>query len=372
MSCELQSYIQSLKLVHFRNYLKAELESDGKSVILLGENGAGKTNILEAVSLLSKGPGMRNVNADCMQNNISTVPWLVSYKIVRNDDRLSVDITRKNNRRQISIDGKDGLYGSLHKILRIVWLMPQLDHILLKAPTERLKFFDRIVNIFDGNYLPNMVKYEKAKRDRKRILQECPQNNKWITSLEAVMSISGTCIAMIRRKVLETLHTTLLQNGNESAFFKFLINFESNVFNILDNNIETTVQKYSELLHNSRSIDASRQCTTFGIHKDNFQILHEGKSLVASSCSTGEQKVLLLSLLLTAATAKHQIDGQAPIMLLDDVMSHLDFKHREELVEILKRLSCQAWITDVDTKNFKQFQDYFQCFRIAENSIQKM
>ncbi|MFV9838792.1 MAG: DNA replication/repair protein RecF [Aaplasma endosymbiont of Hyalomma asiaticum] len=372
MSCEFQSYIQSLKLVHFRNYLKAELESDGKSVILLGENGVGKTNILEAVSLLSKGPGMRNVNTDCMQNNISSVPWLVSYKIVRNDDRLSVDITRKNNRRQISIDGKDGLYGSLHKILRIVWLMPQLDHILLKAPTERLRFFDRIVNIFDENYLLNMVKYEKAKRDRKRILHECPQNHKWLSSLETVMSNSGVRIAIIRHRVLETLHSTLSQNENASAFFKFLISFESEVFNLLGNDIETTIQKYSELLHNNRSIDSCRQCTTFGVHKDNFQILHEGKSLAASSCSTGEQKVLLLSLLLTAATAKHRIDGQAPIMLLDDVMSHLDFKHREELIEILKRLNCQAWMTDVDTKNFKQFQDHFQCFRIAENSIQKV
>ena len=369
MPCEFQSYIQSVKLVHFRNYLKAELVSNGKSVILLGENGVGKTNILEAVSLLSKGPGMRNVSADCMQNNVSHVPWMISYKIVRDKDCFSVDITRKNNRRYVAIDGKEGLYSSLHRILRIVWLMPQLDHILLKAPTERLRFFDRIVNIFDGNYLPHMVKYEKAKRDRKRVLKECPQNYKWLASLESIMSDSGTHIAQIRHRVLKTLHSTLSSNEHKSAFFKFLINFDSKVFHLLDNNIENTKLKYSELLQNNRPIDTARQCTTFGVHNDNFQILHEEKSLVASSCSTGEQKVLLLSLLLTAATAKHKIDGQAPIMLLDDVMSHLDSKHKEELVDILKHLNCQAWMTDVDTKNFKQFQDYFQCFHIANNCM---
>ncbi|QLL67216.1 DNA replication/repair protein RecF [Anaplasma phagocytophilum str. Norway variant1] len=371
MSCKFQSYVQGVKLVNFRNYSKVELESNGKSVVLLGENGVGKTNILEAVSLLSKGPGLRNVSADCMQNSGTTIPWLVHYNIVGNGEFFSVDITKKNNKRSVTIDEKASLYSTLHKILCILWLVPQLDHILLKAPTERLRFFDRMVHIFDKDYSLHMVKYEKAKRDRKKILQESPHNHHWLSSLEEIMSTSGVHIAKIRQHVLETLHATLAENSSNSTFFKFIIRLESKVFELLDNP-DKAVDAYAERLRSNRNIDAARQCTTFGVHNDNFQVFNEKKDLVASSCSTGEQKILLLSLLLTAATAKHKIDGQAPIMLLDDIMSHLDPQHRKELMSIIEHLGCQVWITDVDEKNFEGFRENFQYFYVANNNVCKM
>ncbi|QJC27923.1 DNA replication and repair protein RecF [Anaplasma platys] len=370
MTCLFQSFVDSIKLVNFRNYTKAELHSNGKSVVLLGENGAGKTNVLEALSVLSKGPGLRGVSAECMQNNASSTPWLVNYKIRRPEGLCTIDIARKNNQRAVTIDEKASLYSKLHSLLCIVWLVPQLDHILLKAPTERLRFFDRIVHIFDKDYSQHMVKYEKAKRSRKQLLREYPLNHNWLTSLENIMSISGVHIAQTRRNVLETLHAILLSHGQSSSFFKFSIQLNSKAFEFL--NMPDAVQLFADNLKNSRETDAIRQCTTFGVHNDNFQIFHENKNLVASNCSTGEQKILLLSLLLTAAIAKHNADGQPPIMLLDDIMSHLDTTHREELMFIIKDLGCQAWITDVDTNNFNGFEKDFQYFHIEDNKISKL
>lgn len=370
MSRLFQSFVDSIKLVNFRNYAKAELRSEGKSVVLLGENGAGKTNVLEAISLLSKGPGLRSVSAECMQNNASSTPWLVNYRISRPEGLCTVDIARRNNQRAVTIDEKASLYNKLHSLLCIVWLVPQLDHILLKAPTERLRFFDRIVHIFDKDYSQHMVKYEKAKRSRKQLLREYPVNSNWLTSLENIMSISGVQIAQTRHKVLETLHAILRTNRQASSFFKFSIQLDSRVSEFLD--AQEAVQIFADKLRNSREMDTARQCTTFGVHNDNFQIFHENKNLIASNCSTGEQKILLLSLLLTAAIAKHNTDGRPPIMLLDDIMSHLDTNHREELMFIIKELGCQAWITDVDIRNFKGFQEDFQYFHIENNKISKI
>ena len=367
MRYDSQSCIKSIKLVHFRNYERAELDSEGKSVVILGKNGSGKTNILEALSLLSKSTGIRNANAECMQNNWSSTPWTLHYKVLVDKVSSSISISRKDNRRSILVDGKASTYGTLHKTLCIIWLIPQLDHILLKAPSERLKFLDRVVHIFDEDYALHVVKYEKAKRDRKRVLLESPDNHHWLSVLEDIMSVSGIYIASTRLRVLTALKNIADRAVIRAPFLKCIVDVKSEVFPLLDT--EDAIGRYKEQLHRNRSIDAVKATTSFGIHNDNFQIIHRDKKIVASNCSTGEQKILLLSLLLMASTSKYLEHGQAPIVLLDDIMSHLDKYHKEELILSISGIGCQMWITDVDEKNFEEFHDNFKYFHICENKI---
>ncbi|ACZ48864.1 recombination protein F [Anaplasma centrale str. Israel] len=368
MSSSSRSCIQSIKLCNFRNYTRAELETHGCSVVLLGKNGSGKTNILEAISLLSKGPGLRNVSADCMQNHESGTPWRVHHTVLSGSTQFSVSVTKHENKRRLFIDEKAGLYSTLHNMLCIVWLMPQLDHVLLKAPSERLRFFDRVVHVFDKDYASHIVRYERARRDRRKVLREAPQDLNWLASLENVMAISGVYIAQTRLNALRILQQTMADNNIDSPFLKFTIHLDSGVFELLESQ-EHAVSQYMQRLKQSRAQDMHGQLTSFGVHNDHFQISHADKNLTASSCSTGEQKILLLSLLLTAAITKHRVHSQAPIMLLDDIMSHLDYTHRQELVQTIKSVGCQTWITDVDERNFEGLEQCFMRFRITDNDI---
>ncbi|MGN7661188.1 MAG: DNA replication/repair protein RecF [Anaplasma sp.] len=368
MVCSPHSCVQSIKLRNFRNYTKAELESGDQSVVLFGRNGAGKTNVLEAISMLSKGSGLRNASPDCMQNCSSETPWGVHHTILSGGTQSSVSIIKHEQKRRLQIDKKAGLYCTLHNILCIVWLIPQLDHTLLKTPSERLRFFDRVVHIFDKDYSTHMVRYERAKRDRRKVLQEAPQNHNWLSSLEHIMATSGLHIAQTRCAVLKILQNTAANNEVCSPFLEFAINLESKVFALLEDQ-ENAVDLYLWHLKEGRAKDMSRPLTSFGIHNDHFQMFNTNKNLAANSCSTGEQKILLLSLLLTAATAKRRIHNQAPIMLLDDIMSHLDSVHKTELTHTIRNIGCQAWITDVDGNNFEDAGQHFRRFHVAENRI---
>ncbi|MGN7678689.1 MAG: DNA replication/repair protein RecF, partial [Anaplasma sp.] len=317
----------------------------------------------------SKGPGLRNASPDCMQNCSSETPWGVHHTILSGGTQSSVSITRHEQKRRLQIDKKAGLYSTLHNILCIVWLIPQLDHTLLKTPSERLRFFDRVVHIFDKDYSMHMVKYERARRDRRKVLNEAPHNHNWLSSLEHIMATSGLHIAQTRRAVLQTLRDTATDNEVYSPFLKFAINLESKVFALLEEDQENAMDLYLWRLKEGRTKDMSGQLTSFGIHNDHFQMFNINKNLAANSCSTGEQKILLLSLLLTAATAKRRIHNQAPIMLLDDIMSHLDSVHKAELTHTIRDIGCQAWITDVDNNNFEGAGQHFRRFHVADNRI---
>ncbi|QLK50131.1 DNA replication/repair protein RecF [Ehrlichia ruminantium] len=368
MLCTYGSYIQNLRLINFRNYLNIELDTSSKSVVLLGKNGAGKTNILEAISLLSKGTGIRGVSMESMQNSSSDLPWSVSYHIHNQNSIYPIVIAKGNNKRSILISNKNHNYITLHKIISVVWLIPQLDHIFLKSQSERLKFFDRVVHIFDTNYTSYIIKYNKAKQDRNKLLRSNSVDNFWLSSLESIMAENGIKIAQIRLNVVQILQNVLSKNNLSNSFFKAVIEIKSQVFPLLDN--ENSIENYKENLQKSRARDSSTNLVNFGVHNDNVQIFHLEKNLIANCCSTGEQKILLLSLVLSSVLAK-QDTGEYPILLLDDIMSHLDVYHQEKLLETIVSIKCQVWITDIDLKqqNFTKYKEHFKFFHVGDNNI---
>ncbi|MGN7618894.1 MAG: AAA family ATPase [Ehrlichia sp.] len=241
-----RSHISHLKLINFRNYSNLEIDTSNKSVVLLGKNGTGKTNILESISLLSKGTGIRGVNAETMQNSSSNSPWSISYQIHTQNGIYPITISRSNNKRSILISNKNQSYITLHKITNIVWLIPQLDHIFFKSQSERLKFFDRIAHIFDIKYASYIIKYNKAKQERSKLLRNNPLDNLWLSGLESIIAENGIHISRVRFKVLQTLQDSLLKNSTPYSLLKAIIKIQSQVFDLLSH--ENSVEIYKEHL----------------------------------------------------------------------------------------------------------------------------
>lgn len=211
-------YIKKLKLHNFRSHSNFELDSDDSSVVITGKNGIGKTNILEAISLLAKSNGMKKAKASEIQNRFSNEDWVVHYDFFNGMDFNSIGIAKSFDKKLIQIDGKtQSSYSSLYKISNVIWLIPQMDYVLLNSPSDRLKFLDRIVSLFEENYTCCYMKHRKAKRERSKLLRENTLDENWLSSLENIMAVNAVSILRMRSSVLKTLQDTI--DNHSSEFF---------------------------------------------------------------------------------------------------------------------------------------------------------
>ncbi|AAW70717.1 DNA replication/repair protein RecF [Wolbachia endosymbiont of Brugia malayi] len=351
-------YIKKLKLSNFRNHLNFELDSDDSSVVIIGKNGIGKTNILEAISLLAKSNGMKKAKASEMQNRFSNKDWAVHYDFFNGADLNSIGIAKSFNKKLIQIGGKmQSSYSSLYRISNVIWLIPQMDYILLNSPSDRLKFLDRIVSLFEENYACYYMRYRKAKRERGRLLRENILNKSWLSSLENIMAVNAVNILDMRLSVLKMLQDTI--NSYSTQFFpKVSLKFNSQL------TLSDTAKYFQNRLRENREKDSLTGRITFCVNNDKFQVFCQRRDLPINLCSTGEQKLLLLSIILSSVKARCIHYNKAPLLLLDDIMSHLDKYYRKVLIEEMLSIRCQAWITDVDQNNFGNYIDYFKTIEL--------
>ncbi len=355
-------YIKSLKLYNFRNYLDFELNCDEHSVVLLGNNGAGKTNILEAISLLSKGRGMRNASVSEMQNNSIDAKWAAHYTFFDGNDLNSVGIASNGDRRLIKVNNKtQSNYSLLNTLSDVIWFMPQMDCILLKGPSERLRFFDRIVSTFKEKYALYFIKYRRAKTERSRLLKENILDDNWLKSLEDIMASCGTHISSMRFSVLQVLQEAINQDST-NFLPKATLKLDTQL--LKEKDFDESVSYYKGYLKHNREKDSLYNRVSFGVHNDNFQIFYQQKQLSSSLCSTGEQKLLLLSVIIASVKVRYT---KPPILLLDDVISHLDEKYRKVILKEILDIGCQTWISDVNYKNFLEYSKSFEFFTIENN-----
>lgn len=355
--------VKSLKLHNFRNYLNTELNCDGHSVVIVGNNGIGKTNILEAVSLLSKGRGIRGANTSEIRNSSTNIDWITHYNFFDGNNLNSIGIAGKQDRKLISINGKiQSNYSLLNELSDVVWFDPQMDYILLKGPSERLKFFDRIVSTFKEKYALYFIKYRRAKSERSKLLKENILDDSWLNGLEDIMASCGAHISLMRFSVLQTLQKTInqdLANFLPKATLELVTQLPK------EKNFDEVVSYYKNCLRQTRTKDSLYNRVSFGVHNDNFQIFHQQKQLASHLCSTGEQKLLLLSTVMASVKARHT----SPILLLDDVMSHLDKQHRKAILEEILNIGCQTWISDINDQNFLEYKGSFKFFTVKDNQI---
>ena len=352
-------YISSLTLSHFRSHKVSKLSLDGRPVVVFGNNGTGKTNILEAVSLFSPGRGIRRASAKDVTRNPEAIGWKIEGKVTNSISENEIVITSENGQaRQLLLDGKKASIMKLGQILRIVWLVPSMDKIWTEGSSGRRQFLDRLTLSYFPKHAEVSLLYEKAMKERNRLLKEKIYNDQWYNALEIEMAKSAVSIQKSRIQAIQYL--TEAQNqltGNFPKAELLLIDPEQNIITDEDEAVRA--------LKCSRQNDMIIGRTSVGPHKSDLQAIYLNKSMPAKDSSTGEQKALLISIILSNAKSLAKISNVSPIVLLDEVSAHLDNKRRAALYDEICQLGVQAWMTGTELELFSELKDKAQFIEVT-------
>lgn len=377
---------------NFRNYSSLSLEFSDQATIFYGANGSGKTNILEALSYLTSGRGLRRASLNDVvqvgfedggfsifsqiQHEFDTVKIGVGAQPTINslaDDENGTDRQATKYSKNIRIDGESHKNSTvLGDYVRAIWLTPSLDRLFTGPANERRKFFDRFVTGFDPSHNARTSRFEKAMRERNKLLEKNILDDVWLSGVEAQMAEQAVAIAAARREV--ALHLSALLNaGSQSAFPFARIAMQGDLEQLIGEKPAIEVEDiYLKKLKDNRPYDQMSGRTQFGPHKSDLLAWHGTKNIEAKKCSTGEQKALLIAVLLAHAKLVDQVSGDAVlIMLLDEITAHLDAHRRAALFEELGDLNAQLFMTGTDKSLFSAITDTSNMFEINDGRVIK-
>jgi DNA replication and repair protein RecF len=347
--------VTRLSLTDFRSYADALLAPGPGFVILTGENGAGKTNVLEAVSLLSPGRGLRSAALGEMARHDGAGGFAVAAR-VREVDIGTGAASAAPERRQVRINGVPASANSLSDWLSVLWLTPAMDRLFADAASGRRRFLDRLVLALRPDHAMHSARYDAAMRARNKLLaEEGPWDEAWLDALEARMGEHGTAIAEARAATVSALAERLAE-APESPFARPLIGLEGGD---------------SPNLALSRSRDAAAGRTLSGPHRADLLVSHAGKDQLAALCSTGEQKALLIGLILAHAELVAARTGRRPILLLDEIAAHLDPARRAALFARLAEAKGQVWMTGTEAALFAEIRSDSSWFEVANGAAHR-
>jgi len=352
-------YISNLTLSHFRSHKISKLSLDGRPVVVFGKNGTGKTNILEAVSLFSPGRGLRRATANDIKRNPEAIGWKIEGRVKNRISEYEISISSENGEpRRLFLDGKKASIMRLGQILRIVWLVPSMDRIWIEGSSGRRRFLDRLTLSYFPDHAEFSLSYEKAMRERNRLLKEKIYNDNWYTALEIEMAKSAVAIQKARLEAIKYLSEA--QNHLTGKFPKAdLLLVDS------DKIIITDKEEVIQALRNSRSSDMILGRTSVGPHKSDLQVVYADKLTLAKDCSTGEQKAILISIILANAKSLAKISDVSPIVLLDEVSAHLDKERQAALYNEICQLGVQAWMTGTGPELFSELKNKAQFIEVS-------
>lgn len=354
--------LTSLTLSHFRSHLRAELHLDGRPVAIHGNNGAGKTNILEAVSLFSPGRGLRRASAADMVRRPEALGWKLKAVLQAPDQAYEVETwSEEGAARQVRIDNKASNQIALGQICRVVWLVPVMDRLWVEAAEGRRRFLDRIALSFEPSHAEATLAYEKAMRERNKLLKEQIGDGAWYRVVEARMAEAGHRIHVVRQSAVQRL--TEAQKGAETAFPTAELELVQS-----EGEMPAAEADFVTALAEGRMRDMAAGRTLVGPHRSDLIGTYAHKGIAAKDCSTGEQKALLVSLVLANARALAASTGAPPILLLDEVAAHLDAGRRGALYDEICALGAQAWMTGTGPELFAELGDRAQRFEVSEQS----
>lgn len=338
-------HVAALTLSHFRSHRRARLSLDGRPVALFGPNGAGKTNLMEAVSLLSPGRGLRRAAAEEIIRRPEAIGWKITAGLAGPGPGHEVELTAEPGQPRVTtIDGKTAPQTALARLLRIVWLVPAQDRLWIEGADGRRRFLDRIALSFLPDHAEATLTYEKAMRDRNRLLKDQVGDARWYGALEAQMAEAAAAITANRRAAIARIGAA--QEGAATAFPAADLQLETDAL--------ITAADYAAAFADSRGRDIAAGRTLVGPHRADLSATYVDKAMPAAQCSTGEQKALLISLVLANARALRAETGAAPLVLLDEVAAHLDAGRRAALFDEICALGCQAWMTGTGPELFAE------------------
>lgn len=365
--------LNRLKLTDFRNYAQATLSLDPRHVVLTGDNGSGKTNLLEAVSFLSPGRGLRRaVLADVTRVGASG-GFSVFADIDGREGEVSIgtgiDGGEEGVSRRLRLNGTPAKsVEELTDHLNVLWLTPAMDGLFTGGASDRRRFLDRLVLSLDPAHGRRAADYERAMRSRNKLLSEGRFDPTWLSGIEVQMAELGIAMAAARTEMLGLL-TALIARSAETPFPSpdlalsgFLDERAGRPFAELEEEFLTT-------LRDNRHRDAAAGRTLTGPHRVDLLVRHREKNMDAERCSTGEQKALLVGLVLAHARLTADMTGHAPVMLLDEIAAHLDEGRRAALFTLVDGLGGQAFMTGTDRAMFSALGDRAQFFTISQGKI---
>ncbi|MDD2840504.1 MAG: DNA replication/repair protein RecF [Rickettsiales bacterium] len=353
----MNSYIKKLTLTNYRVYENNSFNFTPKINIIYGRNGIGKTNILEAISFLSAGKGFFNSNLNDVLK-IEKDNWTIFANIENNDIADTLAVFSENDdgclKKKIKINGNFvRSQEELSKIFNIIWLTPDMQNIFNDDKSIRRKFLDRIVYLLDNQHSSRVAKYEFLVKERMRVLQdECKFDKKWLSILENKIAEVGISIAVARNDIVRKMNTIL--SNYDFEFPKFTITLDGFFENLMLEDLKSieAEQKFKEILSNNREKDKETKRTNEGTHKTDLRLFYQKKNMDAQFCSTGEQKLFLVSLTILKALMCKENKKATPIILLDEVFSYLDKNKKLELFHELLKLNIQSFITGTDVSVF--------------------
>ncbi|MBX3567407.1 MAG: DNA replication/repair protein RecF [Rhizobiaceae bacterium] len=369
--------LRRLKLQDFRNYASLDLALDGRSVVFTGENGAGKTNLLEAVSLLAPGRGLRRAAYDEIARDGGSGGFAVHAAL---DGTLGpVEIgtgtagsIAPDGGRKVRINGAPARSAeAMLEWLRVVWLTPAMDALFTGPAGDRRRFLDRLVLAIDPRHGQRALDFEKAMRGRNRLLAEDSRDSAWLTAIEAQMAETGVAIAAARFELVRLITGIEAPVSSETAAFPGAgIALSGHLEERLARAAATDVEEaYREALRDGRGRDRAAGRTLDGPHRSDLLVTHLPKAMPAGLCSTGEQKALLVGLVLDHARLAAGISGLIPIVLLDEIAAHLDLRRRDALFALLADLGCQAIMTGTDRSLFAGLAGRAEFLAVAEGHV---
>ncbi len=371
------SIVEKLNLHSFRCYDSATLHGLQSGLIVLwGANGVGKTNILEALSLLVPGRGLRSARVSDIQNNSAGEPWAVSVILrtdygdeVRIGTGLDPNSNQGSEKRVVRINGKTARSQALlSKHLACVWLTPQMDRLFIDSGRERRKFLDRLVFTFDPGHSGRVIRYENALSQRSKLLREGKGEDIWLGALEQQMAETGVAIAAARLEYAQRL-IEACKAADDSSFPRACFSVKGWVEEWLERGDVPALEvegRFKDSLKQSRSRDALTGGALEGPHKSDLAVVYDAKNMPADQCSTGEQKALLIGIILAHSRLIKAERGVPPILLLDEVVAHLDEARRKALYEILHDLGAQCWLTGTEKALFSGINKDARFFNVAE------
>lgn len=370
--------ITRLTLTHFRNYRGASLTTTADQVVLVGPNGAGKTNCLEAISFLSPGRGLRRATLEDVANHEGDGSWAVSAEVEGALGLATLGTGIEPPRgdptttRRCRIDREPvGSAAAFGDHLRMVWLTPSMDGLFMGAASERRRFFDRLVLAIDSGHSARVSALDRSLRSRNRLLEDVRNaDSHWLDAIERETAELAIAVAAQRGQTALKLAAMLDARGATSAFPSAKLMLDGWMENALTSEPATAVEdRYRAILRDSRGRDAAAGRTLDGPHLTDLEVIYAPKAMPARDASTGEQKALLIGLVLAHAQLVAETTSITPLLLLDEVVAHLDPGRREALFTELGKLGAQVWMTGADPMAFAEIGPAAGIFDVESGRI---
>ena len=355
--------LNRLLLTRFRNHHETRLDGTARFNLLVGENGAGKTNVLEAISLFAPGRGLRRAALPDMAEKGGTGSFAVSAELLGGGVQLGTGtLAERPSRRVVQVNGAETSANSLSEWLAIGWLTPAMDRLFAEGPSARRRFLDRLVLALEPGHARNAARLDNALRERNRLLSEAYEPDpSWFAAIEAQIAEAGALVSQARARLIERLSASL-DTLPDAPFARPSLTYQPGG--------PLEADELAHALAEGRRRDRAAQRTLNGPHRDELAVTMHSKDQSAADCSTGEQKAMLIAI--TLAHAGLLSPDRPGLLLLDEVAAHLDPLRREALFERLRESGAQVWLTGTEVAPFEAIENEAAVWRVSDGAVERL